>query len=216
MKAKLEARTTFESEIFNDPIMLIKAIKQHSLCFEESRYEMATIYDATKNYVNCKQKEQGKESLLDYTRRFKLSRDLMTSRMGGPFVLNKYVEETYVSPGRLTRAHQTLNDDADERLAACMYLVNSDQNKYRSVIKILDSQKSLKNDQFHKTVTDAHNVLSNHAPEKGKNKKDVLSPKIEDETKVLAFAQAKLNENKCFICDKKRYNVKHMSSERCN
>ena len=49
MKAKLEARTTFKSETYNDPIMLIKAIKEHSLCSEESRYEMATIFDAIKN-----------------------------------------------------------------------------------------------------------------------------------------------------------------------
>ena len=62
--------------------MLIKAIKEHSLCFEESRYEMATIFDALKNYVNCKQKEQGKESLLDYTRRFKLSREILMSHVG--------------------------------------------------------------------------------------------------------------------------------------
>ena len=75
--------------------------------------------------------------------------------------------------GRLTLAHQTLNDDADERLAAYVYLVNSDQNKYGSVIKNLNSQKSLKNDKFPKTVTDAHNVLINHVPEKEKNKKDV-------------------------------------------
>ena len=47
----------------------------------------------------------------------------MTSHMGGPFVLNKYVEETYVAPGRLTLGHQALNDDADERLAAYIYIL---------------------------------------------------------------------------------------------
>ena len=104
--------------------------------FEEFRYKMATIFDALKNYVNCKQKEQGKESLLDYTRRFKLSREVLTSHMGGPFVLNKYVEETYVvTPARASKEHNQLNEDADERLAACMYRINSDQNKYGSVIK---------------------------------------------------------------------------------
>ena len=94
MKEKLEARNTFESVVHNNPIILIKVIKEHFLCFEESRYKMATIFDALKNCVNCKQKEQGKKSLLDCTRRFKLSREVLTSHMDGPFVLNKYVEET--------------------------------------------------------------------------------------------------------------------------
>ena len=51
----------------------------------------------------------------------------MTSHIGGPFVLNKHVEETHLSPGRLTIGHQALNDDADERLAGYTYLVNCDQ-----------------------------------------------------------------------------------------
>ena len=79
MKAKLEAMTTFESVTCNNLIVIVKAIKEHSLCFEESRKEMVTIFDALKNHVNCKQKEQGKESLLDCTRRFKLSRKVLTS-----------------------------------------------------------------------------------------------------------------------------------------
>ena len=92
MKAKLEARTTFESVTCNNAIVLIESIKEHSLCFEESRHEMAKIFDALKNYVNCKQKEQGKESQLYYTRRFKLSREILTSHMGGLFVSNEYDE----------------------------------------------------------------------------------------------------------------------------
>ena len=71
---------------------------------------MAKFFDALKNYANCKQKEQGKESLLDYTRRFKLSREILTSHVGGPFVLNKYVEETYaiVKPSRTSEEHRKL------------------------------------------------------------------------------------------------------------
>ena len=203
MKAKIEARTTYESDIYNKPIALLKAIKEHSLCFEESRYEMATIFDALKNYVNCKQKEQGKESLLDYTRRFKLSREILTSHMGGPFVLNKYVEETYVvTPSRSSAEHKQLNEEADEKLAAYMYMVNSDQNKYGAMLKNLNSQKSLKNDQYPSTVLDAHNVLSNHVQEKT-FKKETPPQKTEEEAKALAFAQAKLNGNTCFVCGKK-------------
>lgn len=51
----------------------------------------------------------------------------MTSHIGGPFVLNKYVDETCVSPGRGAVANQKLIDESDERLSAWTNLtINSD------------------------------------------------------------------------------------------
>ena len=79
MEAKIEARTTFESVIYNGPIKLLTEITEHSLCFEESQCEMATIYDAMRNFVNCKQKE--KEGLLEHIRRLKLAREVLTSHI---------------------------------------------------------------------------------------------------------------------------------------
>jgi len=50
--------------------------------------------------------------------------------MDGPFVLNKYVEETYVvTPSRSSEEHKQFNEEADEKLAAYMYVLNSDQVK---------------------------------------------------------------------------------------
>ena len=50
---------------------------------------MAAISDLTRNCIDLKQKEQGKEILLDQTRKFKLSREAMMTHTGGPLVLNK-------------------------------------------------------------------------------------------------------------------------------
>ena len=98
------------------------------MCFEESRCEIATIFDALKNHANCKQKEQGKESLLDCTRRFKLSREVLTSHIGDPFVLNKHVEETcVVKPSQSSEEYEQLNEDADEKLVECTRVLNSDK-----------------------------------------------------------------------------------------
>ena len=91
LKAKIEARTDFQGTIYNSPINLLRSIKEHSLSYEEDRYEMATIADAFKDYFSCKQ-QQG-ESLLDYTRRFKIVRDVLTSYLGGPIELKKYVKD---------------------------------------------------------------------------------------------------------------------------
>ena len=51
-KGKLEDSTTFESDVCDNPIMLVKAIKENSFSFEESRHEIATIFDALKNHAN--------------------------------------------------------------------------------------------------------------------------------------------------------------------
>ena len=50
LKAKLEARSDFENTTHNNPINLLKSIKEHSLSYEEDRYEMATIVDSFKDY----------------------------------------------------------------------------------------------------------------------------------------------------------------------
>ena len=51
---------------------------------------------------------------------------------------------------------------AFEQFLAFTYLVNSDKNKYGSLLNNLKQQQSLKHDQYPKTVSDALNVLNNH------------------------------------------------------
>jgi hypothetical protein len=66
MQNKIKARTNYESSIQNNPIELLKAIKQHALNYQEYRYEMSIITDALRTMINLKQKEN--ESLQDYTK----------------------------------------------------------------------------------------------------------------------------------------------------
>ena len=66
LKSKIEARSDFESLIYNKPINLLQSIIERSLSYEEDRCKMATIIDAFKDYFQCMQLN-GK-SLLDYTR----------------------------------------------------------------------------------------------------------------------------------------------------
>ena len=51
---------------------------------------------------------------------------------------------------------------AHKQFLAYTYLVNSNQQKYDSLVKGLATQKSLKNNQYPKTITDATHVLSAH------------------------------------------------------
>ena len=84
MQNKITGRNDFEEKIFNNPINLLIAIKKHSLNYQESRYEMSIITDSIRAFLNTKQKES--ETLQDYTRRFKTSKEIMESHVGGPLV----------------------------------------------------------------------------------------------------------------------------------
>ena len=65
MQNKLLAQSDYEDEIYNNPIKLLKAIKEHALNYQETRYEMSIISDAFRALWNTTQKEN--ENLQDYT-----------------------------------------------------------------------------------------------------------------------------------------------------
>ena len=46
MQNKLLAPSDYEDEIYNNPIKLLKAMKEHALNYQETRYEMSIISDA--------------------------------------------------------------------------------------------------------------------------------------------------------------------------
>jgi hypothetical protein len=90
MKNKLESWVDFVDTLENNPIELLKAIKQHDLNYQEHWYDMSIIYDAITMLLRTKHKEH--ESLQDYMKWFCVSRDVLESHMGGPIILTKVVE----------------------------------------------------------------------------------------------------------------------------
>ena len=90
MQNKISSRRDFEEQIYNNPISLLRAIKEHSLNYQETRYEMAIIADAIRTFINTRQKEN--EALNNYTRRFKTSLDIMEAQIGGPITLKKFIK----------------------------------------------------------------------------------------------------------------------------
>ena len=206
MKAKIEARTDYESKIYNDPIELIKAIKEHALNYEESRYEMAIIFDALKAFVNCRQRE--KENLQEYTKRFKVVREVLQLHLGGPIILKKFIESHDNYDASDEDKLTSLTKKVNEQLSTYAYLVNADERKYGSIVKGLNSQKALKNDQFPKTMIEGNNVLSTHwfdnAKNNSQNSKDSSNNNDKnkdknDEGPALTFVQM---EGKCYCCGK--------------
>jgi hypothetical protein len=55
MQGHLEQRTDFEATIYNDPIELLKAIKEHALKYQETRCEMLIISGALRALLSTRQ-----------------------------------------------------------------------------------------------------------------------------------------------------------------
>ena len=91
LKAKLEARSDFENTTHNNPINLLKSIKECSLSYEEDRHEMVATVDSFEDHFQRKQLNG--ESLLDCTRRFKVVREVLASRVEGPAELKNHVKD---------------------------------------------------------------------------------------------------------------------------
>jgi hypothetical protein len=87
MKNKIKSRSDFKSKIENNPIKLLQAIKEHSLNYNEKKYNMFVILDLMKTLLTRKQKEG--ESLQDYTEKFWVTREVFKSHLSEPIILTK-------------------------------------------------------------------------------------------------------------------------------
>ncbi len=175
MQNKIASRSDCESSVFNDPVALLQAIKEHLLNCQDTRHEMSIVADAFRSVFNSKQKEV--ESLQDCTRHFKTSMETLKSHLGGPIILEKHAITVKDFDASTVTTNVALKDrltkEASECLFACLYLENSDQGKCGTIMKNLNSQKSLGNDQYPRTIVETNNVLSNH-------KFDVIKKKQEN------------------------------------
>ena len=105
---------------------------------------------------------------------------------------------------------------AEEKLAARLCLVVSDQGKHGSALKNLNSQRHLKSDQFPKTIADDSSVSSNHEFDKSfdkSEKKSWIKKKADDEDesqeKELAFLFSQTECVRCFCIKKGQTSTTH-------
>mmetsp|Transcript_31752 Transcript_31752/g.77092 ORF Transcript_31752/g.77092 Transcript_31752/m.77092 type:complete len:178 (+) Transcript_31752:487-1020(+) len=123
MQSALESREDFERGIKNDPIGLLKAIKQHALNYREHRYEMSIIADALRTLLLSKQKED--EDIVAYTRRFRTAAEVLESHMGVPIILQNYVRNMEGSSGISEEFLDTIQE-ADAEILKIKYIKKFD------------------------------------------------------------------------------------------
>jgi hypothetical protein len=88
LKGKLELCKDWDN-IKNNVINLLNAIKEITHNYQDSRYQVASIYKAIKTFINIKQ--DVKESISEFSKRFQTARDIMEAQ---------YEEIIYLNMGR--------------------------------------------------------------------------------------------------------------------
>ena len=86
----------------------------------------------------------------------------MESHLGGPLRLEKFVRGMKGYDVEDTAKVLELSKQAAERLYAFVHLENADQSKYGSVLKNLNYEQSLGNNDYPEDITSTTAVLSRH------------------------------------------------------
>ena len=160
MQSKIENRSEYESKIKGNPIKMLKAIKQHALSFQETKWSILTVIDAIKAFINMKQKDG--EQLIDYLKRFKTARDVFISHLGGPLILSKLASQhkDYTMMDSLKKEvlaatvcskldrNKEIEEEVFKSFLSGLYLDNCDKLKYGEFNSYLASQYGLKRDQY--------------------------------------------------------------------
>jgi hypothetical protein len=92
---------------------------------------------------------EGRETLQDYTKRFRIAKEVLKSHIRGPIILTKIVKtiQGYVELLVLdieAEKNKKYKKRVFEQFLAYLYLENSDQAKYGSILSGLITQQSLK------------------------------------------------------------------------
>ena len=138
--------------------------------------------------------------------------EVLQSVIGAPIVLAKVLESingyTKVPTNEIDhKKNKILQDQLHEQLLAYIYMENADQTKYGTILSGLDTQNSLGNDQYPKTVSEANSVLSNHrfdstkASNKNPNKSSNEQQKKETDPEKMNLTFTQL-VGKCYCCGK--------------
>ena len=91
MQTKVKAVKDFASKVEDDPVELMRTIKELSMSLIESRFKYRLVWDALEAFVGIKQKDS--EDLDDYKKRFDYVVSLLKSQLGNPLIMNKIHEQ---------------------------------------------------------------------------------------------------------------------------
>ena len=214
MQSRVEEHKDFTTTIRDDPIELLGKIRVLMHDPVRSKYPFASLTEAMSRMINLKQMEQ--EQLLDYVKRFKQTRDIMSSHMGTD-ILDKFMENTSAYKDEQDDVKKAeMKSGAFNKWMAFLLIRNSDMNKYGKLLDGMVSQFSMGNNQYPNAVRLATEIMAAHKHDNSgakwnKNraaKKDDDTPSTITTKSETSFAQSG-KDKVCYCCGKKG----HMSPE---
>ena len=161
MQHRIEETGYFETTIRNDPFKLLEEIKTKMYDPARAKYEYISLTETLSRIINDSKQEED-ETLIEYTKRFKQTRDIVKNALGSEF-LDSFADRTkeVQEESDATRKDE-LKKKAFDKWTTYLYLKNSDYRKYGSLMKGFRTQYSLGNNQYPKSLTAAADVLTNH------------------------------------------------------
>lgn len=147
MQNRIEENPKFETDICDKPIEVLGKIKRKMYDPARGKYEYVTLTESIKRILETKQEDS--ESLVDYTKRFKLARDIMWDSVGED-ILHRFVEKTaeYQVAGLGNPEKAKLKKASFGKWTTYLFMINYDQQKFISLINNFRTQYSLNNNQY--------------------------------------------------------------------
>ncbi len=221
VKNKLEARRDWQTlEEEHSPIDLLKAIKEITQDYQDSRYPIASIYKSLSTLFNIKQDE--KESLSAYIKRFKNAQDIMETQHGKLELLSYITKLDEYNENR----HDELADTAYNKLMAYIFIAGTDPKKSGNLLKELSNDFALGSDKYPKTVATAASAVANYRPEKNnnmntrnrnpRNNNNNNNTNNTDAENQMGFAQKHaewLKNVTCYVCKEKGHIAKNCPNQ---
>ena len=209
LKGKLEGRKDWAN--IDDPIKLLRAIKELTHNYQDSKYPIASIYKSIKTFINIKQDE--KESAADFVKRFRNARDIMEAQHG-KLSMKKYIQTHQNYDENNEALCKQMSEEAYEKFVAYTYILAASQNKAGKLEEDLANNYALGNDTYPDHLSEAINAVINYKnyvnnpnhPAKKRQAKRAEENK--NESTAQSFAQTnkqndKLKNVKCFNCGEK-------------
>ena len=157
LKNKLETSKKWETiKQEHSPILLLKAIKEITQDFQDSKYPIASICRSLETVFNIKQDER--EGLAAYAKRFKIAQDIMEAQHG-TLDLSVYVARL---PEYNEDTHDDLTKQAYNKLLAYLFIKGADPKRSGDMLTSLANDYALGADLYPEDLETATSALANY------------------------------------------------------
>ena len=170
MVSRIEAHPDFKDSIKNNLVELLIQIKTLMHDPVWARYPFGSLTDSLIHILYVKPNE--KEMVLEFIKRYKSQYDIVKSQLS-EHCLDHFIQQTAeyrALDGHPNQAakEQAMKDGTFEQWFTYLVLCNSDKGKFGSMLKGMQSQYLMKNDQYPRTTIEVADVLTKHPWDNGR------------------------------------------------